>query len=188
MSAAEPKKRRIEPASSALLSDPLDFFFAEHFRQRELCNLIEDMAWAESLDRQAVEEVLGFLRHDMVLHVQDEEQDLFPLMRLRCPPEDGIERVLSALTAEHAGDHHLADVVIEGLEGALAAARPASARPGLREAMIDLARNERRHLALENSVVLPLARLRLQPEDLTQLSEHLQRRRQDPADQGEAGA
>ena len=45
-------------------------------------------------------------------------------------------------------------------------------------AMIDFARNERRHLALENSVVLPLARLRLSPEDLIRLSARLLRRRQ----------
>jgi len=86
--------------------------------------------------------------------------------------------VLSALTAEHAGDRHLADIVIEGLHTALHDARPVSAQPGLREAMVDFARNERRHLALENSVVLPLARLRLTPDDLGQLSAQLLRRHQ----------
>lgn len=178
MSAARKRPSQIEPASVALLSDPLDFFFAEHFRQRKLCNLIEQMALTETLDALLAAEVLGFLQHDTLLHVLDEEQDLFPLMRKRCPPEDEIERVLSALTAEHAGDRHLADMVIEGLRTALRDAQPVSAQVGLREAMVDLARNERRHLALENSVVLPLARLRLTPEDLAQLSAGLRQRRQ----------
>ena len=39
--------------------------------------------------------------------------------------------------------------------------------------MFDFARNERRHLALENSVVLPLARRRLSAEDLAGLSARL---------------
>jgi len=178
MNAARKSPPQIEPASVALLSDPLDFFFAEHFRQRKLCNLIEQMVLAERLDPLLAAEVLAFLQHDTVLHVLDEEQDLFPLMRKRCPPEDEIECVLSALTAEHAGDRHLAAIVIEGLQTALRDAQAVSAQPGLREAMVDFARNERRHLALENSVVLPLARLRLTPDDLAQLSARLLRRRQ----------
>ena len=178
MNAARKSPSQIEPASVALLSDPLDFFFAEHFRQRKLCNLIEQMAQADRLDPLLAAEVLAFLQHDTVLHVLDEEQDLFPLMRRRCPPEDEIERVLSALTAEHAGDRHLAGIVIEGLQTALRESQAIAAQPGLREAMVDFARHERRHLALENSVVLPLARLRLTPDDLAQLSVRLLRRRQ----------
>lgn len=178
MNAALRHHPQIEPASAALLSDPLDFFFAEHFRQRKLCNLMEELALGETLDRMLAVEVLDFLRRDMALHVLDEEEDLFPLMRERCPPEDEIEQVLSALTAEHAGDRHLADIVTEGLQAALAEGQSPADRAGLREAMIDFARNERRHLALENSVVLPLARLRLSPEDLIRLSARLLRRRQ----------
>ncbi|GAB4359394.1 MAG: hemerythrin domain-containing protein [Kiloniellaceae bacterium] len=177
MSPALKSPPQIEPASTALLSDPLNFFFAEHFRQRKLCNLIEQMALAETLDPLLAAEVLAFLQNDMALHVQDEEQDLFPLMRQRCPREDEIERVLSALTAEHAGDRHLAGIVINGLETALRDSQPVAAQAGLREAMIDFARNERRHLALENSVVLPLARLRLTVDDLLALSARLLERR-----------
>lgn len=177
MRAAGRPKTRIEPTEAALLRDPLNFFFAEHFRQRTLCNLIEEMAHAEILGKETVTEVLEFLRHDMELHVQDEEQDLFPLMRRRCPPEDEIERVLSALSAEHAGDRHLAELVTSGLQTVLAEGRPAASEAGLREAMIDFARNERRHLALENSVVLPLARLRLTTKDMAEMSASMTERR-----------
>ena len=184
MSAALGKgKPQIEPASTALLSDPLDFFFAEHFRQRTLCNFIEELALGETLNRELTVEVLEFLRRDMALHVQDEEEDLFPLMRLRCPPEDEIERVLSALSAEHAGDRHLGDIVRAGLATALAEGRAPGVYPELREAMIDFAGNERRHLALENSVVLPLAHLRLTAEDLAQLSARLLHRRRAAGDE-----
>ncbi|MGF1593706.1 MAG: hemerythrin domain-containing protein [Kiloniellaceae bacterium] len=177
MRAAGKPRTRIEPTEPALLRDPLNFFFAEHFRQRTLCNLIEEMTHAEILDEETVSGVLEFLRHDMELHVQDEEQSLFPLMRCRCPPEDEIERVLSALSAEHAGDRHLAELMISGLEAVLAEGRPVGSETGLREAMVDFARNERRHLALENSVLLPLARLRLTAKDLAEMSASMIERR-----------
>lgn len=171
---------QIEPAATALLSDPLDFFFGEHFRQRKLCNLIEGLAFARALDSKLAREVLDFLRHDLVLHVADEEADLFAFLRRYCPPEDEIERVLAALSAEHAGGRHLAAIVIDGLQQALSQGLPVAAQAGLREAMIDFARNERRHLALENAVVLPLARRRLPASALAELSARLTARRATP--------
>jgi hypothetical protein len=50
MKAATTGRPAIAAASTALLSDPLDFFFAEHFRQRKLCNLLERLALAEAVD------------------------------------------------------------------------------------------------------------------------------------------
>lgn len=168
---------QIEPVPLTLLSDPLDFFFAEHFRQRKLCNCIEVLAEADSLDHNLAAEILAFLHHDIALHVQDEEEGLFPLLRRRCAPEDDIEKVFTALSSEHAGDRHLADKIVSGLEAALADDRPVSAQSELRDVMVDFARNERRHLALENSVVLPLARRRLSEDDLAALSENMVERR-----------
>jgi hemerythrin-like domain-containing protein len=185
MMAAIAGRPSIEAASSTLLSDPLDFLFAEHFRHRKLCNLLEELALATRQQTPLAgevlalaREVLAFLCHDMEVHVQDEELDLFPLLRLRSVPEDGSERVLSALAAEHAGDRHLANLVISGLQRVLAEGRPRAQQTGLREAMIDLARNERRHLALENAIVLPLARRRLEKADLAELSARMMRRRE----------
>ncbi len=118
MSAAAKGPSRIAPASPALLSAPLDFFFAEHFRQRQLYALLDQLAAAETLDPTLVEPVLDYLRHDMPLHVRDEEEGLFPLMRRRCRPEDEIESVLTKLSTEHAAHRSLARRVIRGLERA----------------------------------------------------------------------
>ncbi len=175
--APQPEGCRIEPSALALLGDPLDFFFAEHFRQRKLCNLLEEMAGSDRLDRLLAVEILAFLRHDLVLHVQDEEEDLYPLMCRRCPPQDEIEQVFTALTAEHADGHRLAELISRGLETALREGQPLAAQAGLREAMVDFARNERRHLALENSVVLALARRRLRSEDLETMAARMRARR-----------
>jgi hypothetical protein len=67
MKAAATGRPTMEAASTALLGDPLDFVFAEHFRQRKLCNLLERLALAEAVDARLTAEVLGFLQHDMVL-------------------------------------------------------------------------------------------------------------------------
>ncbi|HMA14803.1 MAG: hemerythrin domain-containing protein [Bacteroidota bacterium] len=170
MSARHSIPPQIEPPALALLNDPIDFFFAEHFRQRTVCNLLELLAAAESLDQAMAGEVLSFLKHDLSLHVQDEEEDLFPLLRRRCLPEDAIERVLAALTAEHAADRLLAETMVSGLQHALRGKASVVSRTRLRAAMRDFARNERRHLALENAVMLPLARRRLTDRDLTMLT------------------
>lgn len=169
--------RRIEPSTPALLSDPLDFLFAEHFRQRELCNLLGEMARADLLDRGLAMEIVTFLRHDLVLHVQDEEEDLYPMMRRRCPPEEEIERVFTTLTTEHAGGRQLAERMSVGLEAALRKEHPVAVSPGLRDAMLEFAHSERRHLALENAVVLPLARRRLTPKDLEAMAARMRARR-----------
>lgn len=170
MSARHSIPPQIEPPPLALLNDPIDFFFAEHFRQRTVCNLLEQLAAADPLDHAMAGEVLSFLRHDLPLHVQDEEEDLFPLLRLHCLPEDEIERVLAALTAEHAADCLTAKTIVSGLQHALRGKASVAIRARLRAAMREFARNERRHLALENAVMLPLARRRLTDRDLTRLT------------------
>jgi hemerythrin-like domain-containing protein len=115
------------------------------------------------------------------LHIADEEEDLFPLLRRRCPPEDEIDRVLVMLSGEHETDRDLAGLIKSGLEAALEDGKPISAYAGLHQTMTEFARNEGRHLALENSIVLPLARLRLTDHDLDLLSRHLIQRRQGQA-------
>jgi iron-sulfur cluster repair protein YtfE (RIC family) len=176
MNAAITRPLQIEPASPALLSEPLHFFFAEHFRQRQLFNCLDQLAAAETLDPDLAAAILAFMRNDMVLHLLD-EQDLFPLMQQRCSPQDEIEPVVSVLLADHAGHRRQASKIIRGLEKAMAEAQPPQGYRGLGKAMRDFARKERRHLALENAVVLPLARLRLKAGDLDFLSRSLTARR-----------
>lgn len=188
MSAAAKGPSRIDPASPALLSAPLDFFSAEHTRQRQLCGVLDRLATADSLDPALIEPVLDYLRHDLPLHVRDEEEGLFPLMRRRCRPEDEIEPVLTKLSAEHVAHCGLARRVVRGLERALAEGRSLDSYRGLRKALCDYARGDRRHLALENAVVLPLARRRLRVRDLEVLSAGMADRRRAMAERrGEAG-
>ncbi|WP_420347764.1 hemerythrin domain-containing protein [Pelagibius sp.] len=168
---------RLEAMPASLLAKPLDYIFADHFRQRTLCNLLEELADAATPDEPLTREVIGFLAGDMALHVQDEEEDLFPLLRRRCPPEDEIEAVLSALAREHHADERMARDIVEGLEACMAAGRAPRTDADLRARLTEFARRQRRHLAVENSIVLPIARNRLTELDLANLTKRMAERR-----------
>jgi iron-sulfur cluster repair protein YtfE (RIC family) len=176
----------IEPVPPELVHEPLNWLFAEHYRHRQLCQLIERVGTATVLLNDEAHEILGFLRHDMPLHVVDEEDDLFPLLRRRCQAEDELDSVLGALSADHRSDLDRARVLITALEGALAEGRAPGHDRESRHVFTDFALHERRHVALENAVVLPIARLRLTSADLRSLSIRLAARRGvllDPVDE-----
>ncbi len=167
----------IEPIDPELMSSPLDFFFAEHFRHRQLCGLIDQLSTATFFDAGPIAEVVDFLRFEAPIHIIDEEEDLFPLLRRRCLPEDELEGVLGVLSAEHKADGVLGRAVRDYLEHCLdTRAAPGSSLAGRRD-LAAFATQERRHLALENAVVLPIARQRLTEEDLTGLARRLAARR-----------
>ncbi len=168
---------QIEDIPTALLREPLDWFFAEHYRQRQLCLLIDEIARRTVFEASAIQRVVAFLRSDLPLHVIDEEEDLFPLLRRRALPEDELEDALGILSADHKADMTKAAEVRALLQKCLEEnVAPAMVSDG-RRILSEFAAQERRHLALENAVVLPIARLRLSPEDLRGLGDRLAARR-----------
>lgn len=160
-----------------LMKDPLDWFFAEHNRQRQFYRMIGEVAAANVFDGGQMTRLLDFLRHDLALHVIDEEEDLFPLLRRRALPEDEVEQVLDLLSTEHRSDMSQAQTLRGHLEACLLDRKAAGLEPGGRKIMQDFATQALRHLALENAVVLPIARLRLSPEDLVAMGRRLAARR-----------
>jgi hemerythrin-like domain-containing protein len=167
----------IEAIPSDLVADPLNFFFAEHYRHRQLCNAIEDLAASSFFDAERITEIIDFLRFEAPVHIIDEEEDLFPLLRRRCLPEDDVEGVLGVLSSEHKADGVLGRRVRDHLETCLTAHVAPGADMARRTDLKAFASQERSHLALENAVVLPIARLRLTDEDLRGLSRRLAARR-----------
>lgn len=167
----------IERSPPALLKEPLEFLFAEHYRHRQLCKILEYLAAAANFEAALIASTDDFIRHDLALHVIDEEEDLFPLLRRRCELDDEIEDVLSRLSADHAMDQELARVVRSIFALALEKREPPSALPGGGQALLELAKQEKSHMALENAVVMPLARRRLHAGDLEALSAKLAARR-----------
>ena len=160
-----------------LIRQPLDWFQAEHHRHRQFCALMHELAASAVFEAEPIRELIDFLRDELGRHLTDEEEDLFPLLRQRALPEDDVDQVLSRLYAEHKGDL----VHGQALRTHLERCRETRTAPGLDPAaslaLDAFASQELRHLALENAVVLPLARLRLTTKDLKGLSRGLAARR-----------
>ena len=167
----------IEEIPRELMTEPLDWFFAEHYRHRQFCRLLTEVAAAHVFDGERITALVEFIRNDLALHIIDEEEDLFPLLRRRALPEDEIEDVLGRLSAEHKTDSMCAQSVRGHLENCLARQSAPGMIPEARKALQDFASHELRHLALENAVVLPIARLRLSGGDLRAMSRRLAARR-----------
>lgn len=167
----------IERAPPALLKEPLEFLFAEHYRHRHMCKVLEYLAVAPTFEAGLIAGVDDFIRYDLALHVIDEEEDLFPLLRRRCSEDDDIEDVLGRLSADHALDQELAKTVRVLFAQALEKRVPPSSMAGGPQTLLQLARQEKSHMVLENAVVMPLARRRLTTDDLEALSLRLAARR-----------
>jgi iron-sulfur cluster repair protein YtfE (RIC family) len=163
------------------LREPLKWFFAEHARHRRFCRLLGDLAAAPAFEEAPLQRAIDFLRDEVPQHFADEDQDLFPVLRRRALPEDELEHAFEILAADHRNDQVSAARVLEGLQSCLAAGRPASATPALKLALQEMASHELRHLALENAVVLPIARRRLTTADLRKVSAGLAARGRGPS-------
>jgi carbonic anhydrase/hemerythrin-like domain-containing protein len=167
----------IEPIPDTLMREPLAWFFAEHYRHRQLCLMIDRIANSKLFEEEAARAALAFIAHDLPLHILDEEEDFFPLLRRRCAPEDMIENVLGVLSADHTADLATAADVRRLLERSLRETCALGIDPGAQRALKAFSDQERRHLTLENAVVLPIARLRIGEGDLKALGERLAARR-----------
>ena len=162
-------------AKSRPLGNPLDFIVEDHMREREVCALFDKLVATLPVSKSERRMMLAFLNEQLPQHLADEEIDLFPLMLERCDPEDEIERVIDRLESDH--EHAIADasVIAEILAeneldgGALSDLARAQ--------MTDFARHARRHLILENAILLPIARVRLTRDDLETMRSHMIERR-----------
>ncbi|MGF1610455.1 MAG: hemerythrin domain-containing protein [Kiloniellales bacterium] len=160
------------------LDEPLDLILSEHMRQNTVCGWLSTCA--DSEDMAAIlpyaERLLAFLTEDLPRHCEDEERDLFPLLRQRCAREDGVERIVDQLSAEHALDRDVVDFLVDDLQRLVAHGR----LPNPIRFFINLkafAVTQMRHLAWENRTVLPLARRRLTDADLADLGRRMAARR-----------
>jgi hemerythrin-like domain-containing protein len=157
--------------------DPIEFILAEHLNHRRMCRALEALAAADAFDAAPIAALVEFIRFDLTLHIIDEEEDFFPLLRKRCPPDDEINDVLDRLSREHVEDQALSVRARDVLNACLILRKPPNAIEGGAEALRAFAQHELRHLALENAVVVPLARRRFEASDLRELAARLIARR-----------
>jgi len=170
MTAPAPRHVRgdcLSPTDPALLGNPLDFIAEDHLREREICVRLDRIAAAATPDADEIAGVLSYLAGELPLHLQDEEHDLFPLMRRRCPPEDEIGKIIDRLLADHGHAHAQTPRTLAVLGRLLAESRGPT--PGETAQLTDFAKHARAHLIVENAIILPIARARLTARDLEAL-------------------
>jgi hemerythrin-like domain-containing protein len=176
-----PGRKKAELAASidaALFREPLDLLYAEHYRQRIICNTLDAACGKRpvALSRAELRSIVEYLTIDLPLHIADEEEALFPLLEARCTEEDSAGDVIELLRAEHAADQALMAEAVAPLR-AMAGGRTAVIADTARAHIRAMAEAQRRHLAWENSVVLPLAKRRLTDSDLVDLGRAMAQRR-----------
>lgn len=167
---------RLEPPPAHLLERPLDYILADHFRQRSVCAALRRFAETGRAGRDEARRITAFLKGELALHHADEDEDLFPALRRRVRPEDELDHALTRLGQ----DHREAGEAIRAVIAALGQAGPEGelALGGAeRRAMAAYAASEHRHLAIENGVVLAIARIRLTPKDLAAIARSMKARR-----------
>jgi iron-sulfur cluster repair protein YtfE (RIC family) len=157
--------------------NPLDWFAREHEHHRQMCAEMRELALSKTFDRAAVVGMAEFVERELAQHLIDEERELFPLLTRRAAPDDGAEEVLQRLCAEHRHDRAQAQAVAVHLRRCLDERRAPGEDPLASVALASFASHELTHLALENAVVLPLARLRLSARDLSGLRRRLAQKR-----------
>lgn len=156
---------------------PLDLLYQDHLREREVCALIDRLAQGlpRSNDRPA--SALDFLRRELPVHLRNEEEDLFPLLRLRCEAEDDIDRALSKLESDHRAIEQATARALRLL--ARLETNPAALDEEEQLCLLAFTTAARRHLIFENAIVLPLARARLTADDLQTLGDIFKQRREE---------
>lgn len=166
----------IELIPIALLDEPLEYIFVDHFRQRVVLAALQHFAEEASAIRADADMIANFLTGDLVLHHADEEEDLFPFVRLRALPEDELGTLLARLGE----DHHRSKAMVEDVTRALTQ-HPAEKAVYLSTSICRLIQayvaGENRHLGVENGVLLVISRIRLTPKDLKAISRGMKARR-----------
>ncbi len=141
---------------------PIETLYEEHFQQRQMAADMEVLAETPAPRPELARRILNNLGDALPHHRIDEDESLFPRLRRRAEPEDGIGTMLDRLQAEHVELHAMAEALKPALACMADGALPA---PEDRAALRRFAQAERRHLITENALVLPLARLRLTAAD-----------------------
>ena len=163
----------IDPFPEELLDSPLDLIFSEHLRQRQAAVLLNRVSNGE-FDEIGIVELIAFLENDFVQHTADEELFLFPVLKQECLAEDNIESLIARLTGDHSNEEAVRDGVVNLLKKRLAGS--SLERHEMRR-IRHFAEHTRQHLAFENAVMLPIARIRVADAALKSLSDGLKSRR-----------
>lgn len=166
------------PAELEDFQDPIECLYHDHARIRMCCERLVELGDNLGADNASAiaSWILDYLENELPLHLADEEENLFPLLKQRSASDDRIGSVLKLLCVEHQHDIECGRSLMEALRLITCGGQPLD--PAMfRDYVHAYAMLQQRHHAMENSVVLPLAAERLTPEDLRQLGHKMAARR-----------
>ena len=166
----------LAPPPLKLLDRPLDYLLADHFRQRSLCAELRKIVDTRRAGRGVADAVAAFLMTALKRHHDDLEDALFPALRPRVRPEDGMGTILAQLIEDHRHTESMCEDIVDALAGD-ATADPVEISQAIAELMLAFADNVQRHLAVENGIVMVIARKRLAADDLKVISQRMKLRR-----------
>jgi hemerythrin-like domain-containing protein len=180
MAAADARRpaheQTIKALPPALLDEPLEYIFADHFRQRSICAALKGFADRGHVPRADAGAISTYLDQDLTWHHQDEDDDLFPSLRRRALPEDALDEPLAQLGKDHSQSAVTVGRIVEAL-GAAPDDGAIRLSPQMRELMSAYCADENRHIAIENGIVLAIARIRLTKADIRSMSRSMKLRR-----------
>lgn len=165
------------PGGLAADNCPLAALRDFHQAQRQVCADLEALAQSADPSPALAVQLLRRLSLDLVLHLRDEDEALFPLLMRRAMPEDALDQLVERLEADHRAIEAALPRAVQAL-ASLAASEPVTPRAARQ--VVSLARQLRRHMILENAVALPIAELRLGPADKAALLARIRHRRLSP--------
>jgi hemerythrin-like domain-containing protein len=141
-----------------------------HLAQLEAFAAADDAGLEER--RAAVQSIVRWFETNGLRHRVDEDESLFPRLAAVAAGEPDVGAALRTLVGEHGAE----DALVAELAAALGAG-PDRGVAGLREAARCLVAHYRRHLEVEDRVVLPAAARALDAQTLQQVGEEMERRR-----------
>jgi hemerythrin-like domain-containing protein len=156
--------------SSCHTPDPIGLIVEEHALQCELCDLLEALAdgLPNRFDKALAVIAVSILEGSVPRHMRLEEDALFPLLRQRIAADDPLHAALVCLEEEHERDGATLVELTDALKSA--AAEGSVANPDMLGYQLrGYFESQRRHIAWEDRVVLPVARAVLSPADLAHI-------------------
>lgn len=160
----------------SLLRTPLDYLLAEHMRLRAVCSLLRYAADVGEIDAKCARLVTRFIKSALPLHREDEEKDLFPELLRSARSVDELGDTIRNLEADHRHMERIQAQIVEAL-ACDPDTRTIQLSPMTSGLLRDFAEAERRHVAIENGIVLAIARARIGARGLGDIAEAMSARR-----------
>ncbi len=162
----------------AAFNRPLSVIEADHASQLAVCRVLDRLLHnpRHGADAQELVAVRDYLRLQLPLHIADEEEDLFPLLRQQAPADDDLKQILAQLHTEHDTDRRLNDHLCSDIDCLITGHALADPAQFLKNAFA-FSEMQRRHLAWENAVIVTRARKSLRKADQAELGRRMAKRR-----------